>query len=215
MKKNKYENLFPSKYFETYAMLCLNDVLKLDLILRESRHGIDKPDLISNDETIGIEVTQGITTEEGNENKLFQQKYPRENKLECIKSEAKRLNINKNKINFHENFISLSQNCDSAYTQSTIIDTINKKIYKLNQKGFNIYNKNELCIFSSAFKEDIIQGLEKWYKDILPTKEYKYIYKKIYIINQDNLLVFLNGNLQNNYKINSYKYKVRNLLNGS
>jgi len=56
----KYTTLYTTDYFEEYARLCLNSLFDLDLIHRKQRYRIDRPDLISNDEAIGVEVTQGM-----------------------------------------------------------------------------------------------------------------------------------------------------------
>ena len=62
-------------YFETYAKVCLNDLFNLNLILRTERYKTDRPDLISDDEKIGIEVTQGFSQERCKLNKLFSCEY--------------------------------------------------------------------------------------------------------------------------------------------
>ena len=51
------ENLFPKKYFECFAKNVLSKVLPYKVVLREVKCGSDYPDLVSNDETVGIEVT--------------------------------------------------------------------------------------------------------------------------------------------------------------
>lgn len=58
--KHKLKNYFTKKYFEEYARLLLNELYNFSLIHREERYGIDRPDLISSTEQIGIEVTQSI-----------------------------------------------------------------------------------------------------------------------------------------------------------
>ena len=201
MEMSKYKNLYPKEYFEKYACICLNDVLKLTLILREKRYGEDRPDLISSDEKIGVEVTQAITTEEGVENKLFQQEYPEENKIECIKKEAKRLNI-ENRIKYHNNYITITENSSTEYIKNKIIDRINSKNKKLNNDTFHKYESNRLCLIIETFNNYIIQAIDEYYKQ--NNLNYKFFYETIYVINGDNLLIFEHGKLINEIKIRFY-----------
>ena len=197
----KYKNLYTKEYFEKYACICLNDVLKLNLILRETRYGEDRPDLISDDEKIGLEVTQAITTEEGAENKLFQQEYPEENKIECIKNEAKRLKI-EDRIKYHDNYITITENSSIDFVKNKIIDRINSKNKKLNNKEFHKYESNRLCLIIETFNDYVIEALNKYYK----TRDlsYEFFYDTIYVINGEYLLIFESGTLKDKIKIRFY-----------
>lgn len=204
---SKYRNLFPNDYFEQYARICLNDTLNLNLILRKERYEEDRPDLISYDEKIGVEVTQAISPQEGSENKLFQQEYPEQNKLECMKSEAKRLNI-KNKVVFFANAVLLERELDSKSIQEDIVNAITKKIQKLNENNYNRYESNRLCLFSDKYEEDIILGLQKFYNE--NKYKYKYLFDIVYVINNDKLIVYKDYEM---IDIKSYKEEAKRLLN--
>ena len=90
----KYDMPFTKEYFEEYARLLLNDTFNLNLIHRQERYNEDRPDLISLDEKIGVEVTNALNELGGRQNKLFQQIYPIENRKAIIIKEAERLGIN-------------------------------------------------------------------------------------------------------------------------
>lgn len=185
----KYTCYYGKEYFEEYARLVLNDLLNLSLIHREERCGTDKPDLISDDERLGVEVTSAKSEEEGRHNKLFQQIYPHENRTEIIKQEAKRLNIEK------DFYIVKGLACfkldDSRTDRIKILaDSINKKLEKLNKDKFNKYLTNALYINSAHyFKEDIEDFLENYDQFIKPTT---LIFDVIYIYNVDGLYIFDN-----------------------
>ena len=93
--KNKFKNYYTTKYFEEFARLLLNKLYKLKLIHREDRYGIDRPDLISTSEQIGIELTQSINEIEAKQNKVFQLKYNHDRNNEILQM-AKRLHVDNN-----------------------------------------------------------------------------------------------------------------------
>ena len=201
----KYKWLYDKDYYETYALLCLNDVLNLDLILRESRYGKghDKPDLISFDEKIGVEVTRAESQESCNATKLFQQDYPTENRKECIKNEAKRLHI-EDKINIIGENPVLEQDFSTRTIQKEISDSLNQKIKKLNDDGFHIYESNKLCLFSNKKTDEVLTALQTYFKiNQYTLTKHKHLFDTTYVINNDKLIIF---NDINSYEIKDIKY---------
>lgn len=147
---------------------------------------MDRPDLISDDEEIGIEVTSAKSENEGRHDKLFQQQYPLENRTEIIKQEAKRLNIEKDL--FVVNGIASLKTDDSRTDRIKILsDIINTKLKKLNEKDYNKYPINALYVNAfHYFKEDIDAFLFDYDKYIKP---HSLNFDFIYIFNMEGLYV--------------------------
>lgn len=189
-----YKCYYGKKYFEEYARIVLNDLLNLSLIHREERYGMDRPDLISDDEKLGVEVTSAKSEEEGRHNKLFQQIYPHENRTEIIKQEAKRLNVEKD-LYIVNGLASLKLDDSRTDRIKILADSINNKLKKLNNKTFNKYSINALYVNAfSYFKEDIEDFLCDYKKYI---EALNLNFGIIYIFNAEGLYIFEN----NDYKI--------------
>ena len=184
----KYTNYYTKEYFEEYARITLNDILHLNLINRTTRYGRDRPDLISIDEKIGVEVTSALTECEGRHNKLFQQNYPHENRIDIIKKEAVRLNIQKDLI-IANGFVCLKKsNNKTTNYHKTLINTINKKLILLNKINYNKYSKNQLYIQASSINDYYIEELLDHFSSYIDC--YEINFDTIYICNLDNLFVF-------------------------
>lgn len=210
----KYKFLYDKKYFETYACLCLNDVLNLDLILREDRYGVgnDRPDLISKDEKIGIEVTRSESQESCRATKLFQQNYPKENRQNCLLEESIRLKLVDKTENIYGHIV-LEQDFCAKTIQKEIYDSLNAKIEKLNDI-YNIYDSNRLCLFSDKDGAEIITALIAYFKiNEYKLHKYKHLFDTIYVIDNDKLIVFKDINTYEIKSIKSYKKEAQKLLN--
>lgn len=182
-KNTKYSCYYTKDYFEEYARLCLNDFFNLDLIHREERHGSDRPDLISKNEKIGIEVTQAIDKLEGQRNKLFQYEYSTdETRNKQIIDNAKHLKIN------DLYFINKTAVLSGKYNKEKIYNDIKKSI-ETKQKtllvpDYNRYPSNEIALFSHVFASD----LENVCLDIQKLlSEKNNIYNAIYLINNEEI----------------------------
>src|SRR5574344_2007150 len=149
----KYKTLYTTEYFEEYARLCLNDFFNLKLIHRKERYGKngDRPDLISGNEEIGVEVTEGKTERDGRHDKIFQQEYPQDESInERIENESKRLGVN-NYLKFIVGLAVLENECSVKHTLEGILGAVDKKLNDLNKKRYNLYKSNQLFIFVNIF----------------------------------------------------------------
>jgi hypothetical protein len=196
----KYKTLYKKEYFEEYARLCLNDLFNLNLIHRKERYGKngDRPDLISKDEKIGVEVTQGITEKDGRHYKLFQQEYPQnESRNKAIREEAQRLGVDKD-LKFIDKHATLSNECDIEHSLKGILLAVNKKLNDLNKKGYNLYKSNQLFIFAGGMfpakpNEVVVEILKE-------QETFKVKYDIIYLLNNDILYLIKNDNF-NDYDV--------------
>ena len=185
--RGKYKNYYTTPYFEEYARIALNDLLNLSLIRREDRYGQDKPDLISDDEMIGVEVTLALSEEAGRHNKLFQRQYPKENRNEILKEEAKRLRIEKD-LHIVNGIATLKMDGGREYYINTLSHAVNKKLKNLNKPDFNKYPTNILYIGAyHHFAEDIEEFLDDFTKYVNPQATN---FDLIYILNVDGLYIF-------------------------
>lgn len=185
----KYENPFTKHYFEEYARLVLNDLLNLSLIHRKDRYGQDKPDLISNSEELGVEVTHALSDEGGRQNKLFQQNYPKENRNQILVAEAKRLKVKG--LSFIDNVACLSQSCSKDYNINLLISTIEKKLKKLNSITFNKYTNNQLFVSAFSFFPEDIEFFLNNFSNLVSSHPTNF--DTIYIFNMEGLYVFCNN----------------------
>lgn len=187
----KYKTYYTKEYFEEFARLVLNEILNLSLIHRAERYGTDRPDLISDDEEIGVEVTSAKSENEGRHIKLFQQQYPRENRTEIIKQEARRLKIEKD-LFVVDGLVSVKINDSRTDRIKILADTINTKLKKLNEKDYNKYPTNALYIDAFHYvKEDIEDLLNDYDKHIKP---HFLNFDYIYILHMDGLYIIENKN---------------------
>ena len=204
----KYDMPFTKEYFEEYARLLLNDTFNLNLIHRQERYNEDRPDLISLDEKIGVEVTNALNELSGRQNKLFQQIYPIENRKAIIIKEAERLGIKEN-LHFSEDVAYLSEDYISADKIKILADRINTKLDKLNSTEFHKYKFNALFVNAfDYFQDDITKFLENYQNYI---NNYPINYDYIFIFNCDGLF-FVNNNeytikMYDETKLSSYKDK--------
>ena len=158
----KYKNAYTKHYFEDYARIVLNDLLGLNLMHREEKCGTDKPDLVSEDEKMGVEVTLAWSDDVGRHNKLFQQQYPKENRSEIIKNEAKRLRVEKD-LYVVDNLASLWIPSGKENAIEMLTEAINKKVDKLNNNDFTKYRINNLFVSAfTLFTEDIEDFLNQF-----------------------------------------------------
>ena len=148
------ENLFPKKYYECFAKNVLSKVLPYKVVLRELKCGSDYPDLVSNDETVGIEVTRGIDEDIGKRQKLVQLKYNKEYFREEIIEEAERLGIEDDLVHTKD-FVYLGTNTMPAEEITILAESIYKKLERLNAPHFNLYEENALFVFCSMPQKDI------------------------------------------------------------
>ena len=207
----RYKNLYTKHYFEEYARIVLNDLLGLNLMHREERYGIDKPDLISEDEKIGVEVTLAWSDDIGRHNKLFQQQYPKENRSEIIKNEAKRLRVEKD-LYVVDNLASLWIPSGKENAIEMLTEAINKKVDKLNNNDFTKYRTNNLFVSAfTLFTEDIEDFLNQF---SLVIKKGSIAFDAIYIFNSEKLFVFENDNIKKiaipEGRLSTYKLKAMN-----
>lgn len=207
----RYKNLYTKHYFEEYARIVLNDLLGLSLMHREARYGIDKPDLISEDEEMGVEVTLAWSDDVGRHNKLFQQQYPKENRTEIIKNEAKRLRVEKD-LFIVENLASLWIPSGKENAIEILTEAINKKVDKLNNNDFTKYRINNLFVSAfTLFTEDIEDFINQF---SLVIKKGIIAFDAIYIFNSEKLFVFENDNIKKiaipEGRLSTYKLKAMN-----
>ena len=185
--KNKFKNYYTTKYFEEFARLLLNKLYKLKLIHREDRYGIDRPDLISTSEQIGIEVTQSINEIEAKQNKVFQLKYNHDRNNEILQM-AKRLHVDNN-LKFAKNVAYFSIPCNKESTIAELLQTIKNKIISINKKDYNIYKQNCLFIYKSCFESDIEDSIPEIQNILNQDTPSTLIFNKIYILNNDILFL--------------------------
>lgn len=183
--KNKLRNYYTTKYFEEYARLLLNKLYKFKLIHREDRYGMDRPDLISTSEQIGIEVTQSINEVEAKQNKVFQLKYTCDRDNEILQM-AKRLGVDNNlKFTKKVAYFSIPSNKESNITE--LLQTIKNKIISINKKDYKIYKQNYLFIYKSCFESDIEDSIPEIQNILNQNTPSTFIFNKIYILNNDIL----------------------------
>lgn len=184
----KFGTEFTKHYFEEFARIVLNDLLNLNLIHRTSKHKEDRPDLISDDEKIGVEVTRAISGYEGKHTKLFQQKYPKGNRVKIIQEEAKRLGVEKDLYISHGVIsLKISDNITSDYVKN-LIDAINKKLKLLNQEAFNRYPQNCLYLQASLISDYYIEEVLNNFSSYVD--HYEINFDIIYIFTVDYLYIF-------------------------
>ena len=181
-------SLFGKEYFENTAKLILNDLYNLDLISREDRYGEDRPDLISFDESVGVEVTRAISEIEGKNTRLFEQVYTIQNEVDKINNKAKKIGIDKN-LKIKKGTAFLNTDNESELKISAFISKINEKVSKLNEIDWHIYKNNYLFVFCKLSHYEIENCIDKLNKD-------KINYDKIFIFNSDNLFVLENNKLK-------------------
>ena len=153
---------------------------------------LDRPDIQSENKEIGIEVTRGMTTYEGNAQSFFNQYFKRDNSTEFLINKMKKM-----KIKYGEIITFQGTNVRAFSPYSGLISMMKKKkqvgnsiVSKIN--SFKTYNKNfkskrvyVFCgwVYELHDNKDIINFIENYYDiDIL----YFDCMDRIYIYNVRN-----------------------------
>ena len=166
---------------------------------------------VSEDEEMGVEVTLAWSDDVGRHNKLFQQQYPKENRTDIIKNEAKRLRVEKD-LFIVENLASLWIPSGKENAIEILTEAINKKVDKLNNNDFTKYRINNLFVSAfTLFTEDIEDFLNQF---SLVIKKGIIAFDAIYIFNSEKLFVFENDNIKKiaipEGRLSTYKLKAMN-----
>lgn len=186
----KYKNEYDKHYYEQYAKLTLSSCYDQELASLVNK---DKPDLQSDELSIGIEVSRSVSSESCHQqfiiNKYFGKGYTPEYIIEQAKKEKKYGDIFKDidglcvaEMNFNTNDI---------ITRTMF--SIHEKTIKLNS-DYKLFNSNWLYLFlgtSMVTDQDI-----KTIVDYLKNSDYKEkSFDKIFINTIDRIFV-INSNFQ-------------------
>ena len=120
------EEIIYQEKIKKLAKQCLTNTLSLDLIFRKGRYEINKPDLITKDESIGIAVIIGLTK--------------RQLEIECC-------NIKR--------FYIATADMSKTTLVNNIFNKIIEKLQALNNNDFKKHFINQLFVYVSCFDEDI------------------------------------------------------------
>ncbi len=194
----KKERKSPADITEKMAINCLSDIYGLDLLLREERHQHDKPDLITNDETIGIEVTRGQSETQSKLIKIFRKDFGWEEQEKVYRELQKSQNIKC--IN---GVVVVEDDLSAGVVIKTVSEQIIRKLENLQKEDFTRYASNRLFVHTSCFDEDIEKIMEK----VREKNLYKQNFDTIYFFNDDYLHVYENNYFSNKVEIKK-NYKV-------
>ena len=181
---------FSDEYFNNLACMILNQKFNLNLEDRKKIIGTDRPDLYDSKKSIGIEVTQVISKEEGYCRSFFQKKFSKED----IKN---KLESNKYKKFFNDKEDSISFILPAS-KEKPIITSIKEKLELLNS-GYTIYDINGLFLYAFNFFEPNVKQAVMEYEVL--KENYQYKFDIIYILTTTQLFEYKNNKL-NCYNIN-------------
>jgi hypothetical protein len=175
---------FSDDYFINFAKNLLNDLFDYKLQDRKQIMGKDQPDLFSEIENIGIEVTQAITKLEGNIRHYFQL-----NNLDMqIINNIKNKEIRK-LFKYSNEIISYSNNENNL---ELVYNAIKKKTKLLNEH-YDIFSQNMLFIFASDCTNiEINLALSMFNKE---RKRFPKNFDKIFVLNTHSLVIESNNSI--------------------
>jgi hypothetical protein len=179
--KTKYNK----EYFEKYAQIILSKVINKDY---ENLTKSERPDFHDNNTSIGLEVTQGMSTYEGNFNSFFNDNSGKVKTKEELLEEAKKRKLTpfihqEGKITIYSSTVDLQ--CVNK-KKKIVSESIITKLKKLN-KHYKTFKSNELFVFVdfSYNKFDIEEIIE-----IINFNMYKIKFDKIYLLCWDHIYIY-------------------------
>ncbi len=182
---------YDKDYFELYALL--NLVYCYDESLASLKK-CEKPDWISEELSIGLEITRALSPKDGERwkliNKYFGKGYSFEEIREKTNSELKYNN------NFFKNVNGIAY-CEEIVNyknvKSLIVDAIRCKLNKMND-GYKTFNNNWLYVFSevSLLENFEIKDICNEIQKVVNEWNYKYVFNKIFINSIDELYIIEN-----------------------
>ncbi len=159
------------RYLEFYAKVIIEEFFNLCLEVK------DKPDLQSEKENIGIELTSAENTDNKEIESLGIDLS--ENKA---KDRDKAINRIKSLGGEYNGFCIIGKAISHEENKARIYELLRKKLEKLNTREFKKFNENDLCIFSTI--HDITQEEQDDFLEKIEEIQSKYQYKfdNIYIL---------------------------------